>query len=423
MRISTSTIYASGIATMQQQTSNLMQTQQQLSSGRRMLSPADDPVAAAQALQVSQSQSINTQYGTNVGTANTSLTLEGSTLGSITTLLQSVRNITVQAGNPTLSQGDLATLANTLRGNYQDLLGLANTTDGSGQYLFSGYQGGIRPFSASATGGVSYSGDQGQRLIQVSPSRQIAVSDAGSDVFMAIPTGNGSFATQAAAANSGSGLIDAGSVTNPAAWNAAGGGVDLTVRFALINGNTTYDIVDNATGNSLLTGQPAAATGPYPDSYTSGSNIVLSQAGPPAFDYGAQVSVSGAPANGDSFTIKTSTKQDVFKTISDLANLLQSAPGGAALANGLVSAQRNLDGALQNISTVQASTGTRLNELTAAQTTVNNQDLQYSQTLSKLQDVDYAKAASDLAQEQVNLQAAQKSFVQVAGLSLFNYIQ
>lgn len=419
MRISTNTIYESGIATMQQQTSQLMHTQQQLSSGLRILSPADDPVAAAQALQVSQSQSVNAQYGTNIGTANTSLTLEESTLGSITTLLQSVRNVTVQAGDPTLGQSDLATLASTLRGNYQDLLGLANTTDGAGQYVFSGYQGGVRPFSPLASGDVQYSGDQGQRLIQVSPSRQIAVSDAGSDVFQSIPTGNGSFATQAATTNSGSGVIDAGTVTDPAAWNAAGSPSSLTVKFAVSGGVTTYDIVDNA-GNSLLTGA-AAAAGPYPGTYTSGGSIDLSQAGPPAVDYGA-VSVSGAPADGDSFTITPSKNQSVFQTISDLATLLQSSPGGTALANGLASAQQNLDNALQNITTVQASTGMRLNELDSAQTSVNNQDLQYSQTLSTLQNVDYAKAASDLAQEQVNLQAAQKSFVQVSGLSLFNYI-
>lgn len=420
MRISTSTIYDSGVATMQQQTQRLQQTQQQLSTGLRILTPADDPVAAAQALQVSQSQAINTQYGTNNGTASDSLTLEESTLGSITTLLQSVQTLAINAGDATLNQSDRAILANAVRGSYQNLLGLANTSDGSGQHLFSGYRGGIRPFSESAPGTVVYNGDQGQRLIQVGASQQVAVSDAGSEVFQRIPTGNGSFATQAAAGNSGSGVIDGSAVLDPAKWNATGNSKDYTVKFSVSGGSTTYDIVDNTTGKSMLTGIASTATGPYPDAYSSGSNINLSQVGPPAFDLGAQVSISGTPSDGDSFTIKTAN-QDVFATLSKLANLLQTA-SGAALTNGLAAAQLDLGNALQNISTVRASTGVRMNELAAAQNAGSNLDLQYSQTLSRLQSVDYAQAASDLSQEQLHLQAAQKSFAQVAGLSLFSYL-
>ena len=420
MRISTSTIYATAVDSMQTQTGRMLQTQQQISTGRRILTPADDPVAAAQALGVSQSQSINAQYGTNNGSASDSISLEESTLGSLTTLLQNVRAITVQAGDAALSQSDRASLAQALRGSYQDLLGLANTTDTSGQYLFSGYQGGIRPFSETAPGAVLYNGDQGQRLIQVGPSRQIAVSDSGADVFQRIPNGNGSFAAQAAATNSGSGVIDAGSVTDPAKWNAAGK-VDLTVKFSVSGGATTYDIIDNASGKSLLTGNAPGAA-PYPRSYASGSNIDLSQVGPPAFDYGAQVSVSGAPADGDSFTVKSSTSQDVFATVSGLADLLQSSSSGAALTNGLAAAQQNIDNALQNITGMRASAGSRLKELDTLKSVGDDRALQYTQTLSRLQDVDYAAAASDLAQEQLNLQAAQKSFAQVSGLSLFNYL-
>lgn len=420
MRISTSTIYESGIRAMQQQTEKLMQVQQQISSGRRILTPADDPVAAARVLEVSQSQSINAQYGTNNGSASDSLTLEESTLGSITTLLQNVRDISVNAGDPTLNQSDRASLATALRGSYQDLLGLANSTDAGGQYLFSGYQGGTRPFSESAPGVVAYNGDQGQRLIQVSSSRQIAVSDSGADVFQRIPNGNGSFATQAAG-NGGTGVIDSGTVLDPAKWNAAGNNKDYTVKFSVSGGVTSYDIIDNISGKSLLTGAAPGAA-PYPRTYTSGSNIDFSQAGPPAFDFGARLSIAGAPADGDSFTVKASTNQDVFKTIDDLANLLQTSSSNAALTNGLTALQRNLDNALENVSTVRSSTGSRMKELDLVKSVGDNRALQYSQTISSLQDVDYARAASELTQQQVNLEAAQKSFAKVSGLSLFNYL-
>ena len=423
MRISSSAIYDAGIRAMQQQTERLMQVQQQIASGRRIVTPADDPVAAARALEVSQSQAINTQFGTNAGSASDSLVLEESILGSVTGLLQNVRVIAINAGNPVLSANDRASLANELRGSYQELLGLANSTDGSGQYQFSGYQGGIRPFSESAAGTLVYGGDQGQRLIQVSPSRQIAVSDAGVDVFQRIPDGNGTFAALAVTGNGGSGLIDGGTTPDASKWNDPANSKDYTIKFSVTGGVTTYDIVDNKLpGNSLLTGAAPGAA-PYPRTHTSGSDIDFSQVGPPVFDFGARVSISGAPADGDSFTVKASTKQqDVFRTINDLIDLLQASPSGAALANGLAASQRNLDNAMENISTVRASTGARMRELDSVKNTGDDRALQYSQTLSALQDLDYAKASSELMQQQLNLEAAQKSFVKVAGLSLFNYL-
>jgi len=419
MRISSSTVYDAGVLTMQQQAEALMKTQQQVASGRRIVTPADDPVGAARVLELSQSKSINEQYGANNGTAGDSLSLEESVLGNITQLLQQARDVTVSAGDPVLGRSDRASLANELRSSYQQLLGLANSTDGSGQYLFSGYRGTTRAFSETSPGVVRYNGDQGQRLIQIGASRQIPVSDAGDEVFQRIATGNGSFMTAAGGTNAGTAVIDAGTVVDPAKWAASNG--DFTIKFAVSGGATTYDIVDNANGDSLLTGNAAAAP-PYPRSYTSGSAIDFSQVGPPAFDFGTHVNISGTPSDGDTFTIKPSANQDVFKTLDDLANLLQNSNGGAALANGLSGAQRNLDNAIDKVLSVRSSAGSRLKELDAAKNAGDDQSLQYSQTLSRLQDIDYAQAVSQLTQLQTNLEAAQKSFLKITGLSLFSYL-
>ena len=196
-------------------------------------------------------------------------------------------------------------------------------------------------------------------------------------------------------------------------WNSA----DLSVKFSVVGGVTTYDLIANTlpAPTTLLAGQP----------YSSGSAIDLKQSAPPApvaFDFGAQLNVTGQPADGDSFSVKGSTHQDVFKTINNLVQLLQTSSGGAGLANGLIAAQTNIDNALDNVINVRTSAGSRLKELDAVQNAGEDRALQYSQTLSRLQDVDYAKAAAELAQQQVSLQAAQQSYVKVAGLSLFNYI-
>lgn len=419
MRISTSMLYDSGVSGMQRQTQQLLQTQQQLASGRKLLTPSDDPVAAARALQVSQAQALNQQYQSNAGSATDGLGQEQNALSSLTQLLQNVKTDAVSAGNGALSPADRANLAQDLQQQYQQLLALANSTDGAGQYLFSGYQGGTQPFTAAAPGSVTYNGDQGQRTIQVAPAEQVAVSDSGATVFLNIPTGNGSFVGQAAAGNTGSGVIGSGSVPDPIKWNAPGNSKDLTIKFAVDSSTspptTTYDVVDNSTGQSLLTGSPAAASGPYPGQYTSGSAIQLGATG-------AEVQIQGQPANGDSFTIKPSQSQDLFTTLSNLAALLQGPSTGAALSNGLEAAQQNVDNALNTVLGVQASVGARLKQVAAAQSAATSAGLQYSQTLSNLQDLNYAAAASSYQQDLTNLQAAQKSFAQVMGLSLFSYL-
>ncbi len=182
MRISTSTIYQQGAARISDVQTNLVKTQQQLSTGRRILTPADDPVAAARALDVTQSQSVNAQYATNRQAAVSSLTAVDNTLASVTSVLQDAKTLTVNAGNGSLSNSDRSSLATQLSSDLDQLLGLANTTDGIGNYLFSGYQTGTQPFVKTATG-AQYNGDQGQRQVQVDSSRQMAVSDSGQAIF------------------------------------------------------------------------------------------------------------------------------------------------------------------------------------------------------------------------------------------------
>ena len=137
MRISTSMMYDQGILSMQQQSSDLLKVQQQMSTGRRVLTPADDPIAAAQTLMVSQSQAANDQYIRNAVSATSALQMQDSTLASVVNVLQDAHDTIISAGNSKLSPSNLTSIATALQANYDQLLGLANTMDGTGQYLFS----------------------------------------------------------------------------------------------------------------------------------------------------------------------------------------------------------------------------------------------------------------------------------------------
>lgn len=182
MRISSSTLYDRGVASMQQSTFDLVKSQLQIAAGRRILSPADDPVGSARVLEMTQSQTLNLQYDVNINSAASSLGMEDSILGSVAELLVTVRTEAILAEDSSLSTQARTNIATGLSGRFQELMGLANSTDGNGQYLFSGYKN-VTPFTGSSPGPVTYNGDQGQRLVQVSPSRQMAVSDSGADVF------------------------------------------------------------------------------------------------------------------------------------------------------------------------------------------------------------------------------------------------
>jgi flagellar hook-associated protein 3 FlgL len=434
IRIASTTIFEQGVFNLQKGQAELFRTQDQIATGRRVRTPADDPVSAARSLEIEQSKAVSEQYIRNSDSAQSVLGQSENAIASVTGLLQDARTLAVNAGDAALSANELRSIAAELRGRYQELIGLANSTDGNGLYLFSGYQGSTRPFVESAPGVVAYLGDQGARLIQISPSRQVPISDAGSDVFQAIKNGNGTFVTAAPTTNTGTGMVGPGSVTDPALWNGATNPRDFSIVFhvdSTVNPPvTTYDIVDNVNNVSLSTGA-APALGPYLRTYTDGMSIPLRRQVPPdtnpvAFDFGAEVTVSGSPVTGDRFTLQASTNEDVFATLYNLITALETAQrtpaGNARLANDLNTALNNLDRGIDNMLRVRAAIGTRLRETDETQSSQRDVVVQYEGTLSELRDLDYAKAISDLARQQLTYEAAQKSFARVQGLSLFAYI-
>jgi len=195
MRISSSTIYDVGVTSLNDQLAKLVKTQQQIASGRRILSPEDDPSGAALALEEEKALGVTNQYVDNIARARNALSLEETVLANAGSILQNARQFVVSAGNPTLNAENLAALAVELRSQYDQLLSTANSTDGQGGYIFSGYKTATKPFTQTTGAGV-FAGDQGQTKLQINASRQLAISDSGQAVFNP-GTSNGSdiFAT------------------------------------------------------------------------------------------------------------------------------------------------------------------------------------------------------------------------------------
>ncbi|MDN4057346.1 flagellar hook-associated protein FlgL [Massilia sp. YIM B02769] len=404
MRISTKTIYENATSQLNSLQSQMARTQNQLATNKRVLTAADDPIASARALEVTQSQSLNTQYGTNRANANSSLSLVESAISNGADLVMDVQTLVVQAGNGTLSKSDRLQIATEIEGRMQDLLGIANTADGSGGYLFSGYKGTTMPF-VQTDSGANYQGDQGQRKLQVGSSRSIAISDSGSSIFENNRTGNGSYQTKMVDGNTGSAVAGSGSVSDATKLT----GHNYTLEFKVDGDKTTYTVTDNSTSpkTAVLSDEP----------YVAGKQI--------AFD-GTSFTITGAPANGDKFEVKPSEKESIFTTMTNLVNALRDSGEDsgslATLANKLSTASEGLKSSLDNMLTVRASVGSRMKELDYLEDQGSDLGIQYKGTLSKLQDLDIVKAISDYATQQTTLEAAQKSFKTMSGLSLFNYI-
>ena len=249
MRISTGQIQLSGLNRMMEQQAQLLRTQQQLSTQKRILNPADDPAASAKIVGLDQTLKVTEQFQVNINFSRTRLELEEGVVAGINDTLDRVRELAVQGNNSTLTNANRLALAAEVEQNLSEILGLANSRDAGGEYLFSGYQGHTQPFTATASGPYTYNGDDGQRSVQIGSNRQLAVTDSGTSAFREIRNGNGTFTTLDNQSNTGSGIIDPGSVYDP----------------TLIDGDT-YNI-------SFLAATTATGNVSYSDDLTTADNL------------------------------------------------------------------------------------------------------------------------------------------------------
>ena len=400
MRVSTSWIQQKSVGSMMNRQSDLSDLNTQLSTGKRINQPSDDPVGAARALDMSHLIADAAQYQCNITSANARLGLEEQSLANTGNVLGRVRTLLLQAANGSQTddtRGDIAAEMVQLR---QQLLGQANSKDGQGEYIFAGNRTGTQPFASQ--GSVSYMGDAGQRMVAAGPGLQVATGDPGSAVFADIPTGNGTFAISANAANTGSAVAGASSVSNPNANPSAWDGGSYSIVFTAAD---AYEVRDG-TGTVLDSGSYDA---------TRGGSITFR---------GAQVAFSGTPDAGDTFSLGASARQDVFTTLDNIINALRQPNGGsAAMQNSINTQFANLDQAIDNISRTRGMVGARMNALDQQRGLNDDLTLQYKSALSDVQDLNYYDAISQLGAQTTALQAAQQTFTKIQGSKLFDYLR
>lgn len=407
MRISSHQAQQTAINAMLEQQEKLSKVQEQVATGRRISKPSDDPVAAAKIVNLRDVLDTVQQYQDNINAGRARLELEEGVLQNVTDIMQRVRELAVMSNNDSQTDENRDFIAQEVSQLQEALLGLANSTDINGEYMFAGSKSKFTPFARNETNGFDYYGDDGQRQILIGPNRTIPTGDPGSRVFRNIKDGNGDFVVLDDPANRGSAVADPGSTVG----EYKGG------TYAIIFDTHTQPDNEQKTSYKVIDGQGNEVV-PAGTPYLEGSAIRFA---------GVQTKVEGQPADGDFLVIRPSMNQDVFTTIQRFIDTLRntqdsSAEANTALHNEINRTLEGMDSALGNILDVRADVGARLNALDGQKDINESQQLQIRKTLSEVEDLDYAAAVSDLNLKLTGLEASQKAYTRVQGISLFNHI-
>jgi flagellar hook-associated protein 3 FlgL len=396
MRISTYGAYQQGLSMMQQIQAALDRTQRQISSGQRILTPSDDPIAAARALELRETLGRLEQFDRNGNIARNRLSDEEVALGSVNDVLQRVRELALQANNATQSDETRSLIAIEMRQQLDQLVQLANQQDGNGRYLFSGNLDDTTPITRNGAN-FMYNGDQGTRMIEIGENRLIADGNSGAEVFFRIRNGNGIFTTTAAATNTGAVVSGSGSLIDPTQYDQDSYALTFTDPL-------NYEVRDSS-GTVVTAG-----------SYQSGSSVSFR---------GIEFSLDGPPQAGDSFAIEPSRCHDVFSTIRQLADAVDAPVNDSAMRaslNNMVNAGiLGIDQAIGKVLDVRTQVGSRLSAIDSQGDSNGAFALTVQSTLGELEDLDYAEALSRLSLQMTTLEAAQQTFIRTQQLSLFNF--
>jgi flagellar hook-associated protein 3 FlgL len=398
MRISTSLLHQQGLQGLLQRQQGLARTQQEMISGNKLITAADDPAAFATAQRIDHAVASLEQFERSSGLVEHRLRLQEQALDDVGDVLIRARELAIQANSGALADPDREAVAAEVRSLREALIDIGNREDGSGRRLFAGTRDAVAPF-VDAGGAVGYAGDDGHNRVDIGPDVSVADTDPGSDVFMRVRTGDGEIRGMAGAANTGSGVLQSSAVTDYATW----GGASLTVEFTAPD---AYQVTD-AAGTVVATG-----------SYVPGDGIAAG---------GVQLQLTGDPAAGDTFTVQRAPTRDVFATLDRLADALEmptaSAADRARRDNVLGASIADLGTAQEHMLSIRAGTGTRLATLDTTADARSAEEVSLASTLSNLRDVDYAEAATQLSLHMTALEAAQRTMVRVQGLSLFDALR
>ena len=395
MRTGSANTYDTALQQLFQRQSDLAAQQEKLTSGKRVNRASDDPQAAAQAeramVKISRVETDQRTLEVQRG----AIASAESTLGEATSVVQSIRDLLINAGNAGNSPVDRGIIARQMADLRDQLFALANRGDSNGVPLFGGLGSTSAPF-ADLPAGVQYQAVAGQRA---STATALPGAMNGQAIWMDVKSGNGSFEVGLNPANTGAAWTDAGTVTSPGALT----GNNYRVTFNVVAGVTTYDVVNSTTSTTLASAQP----------YQDGTPI--------QFD-GQSLVVHGQPASGDSVTVAPSTRTNIFKVLDSAISGADNQAGGNLMAQTVALQLKQIDTGLDRLQAARSQAGVWLNRADSITSAQETRGIALEDDKSRAVNLDMVKGISDFKLLETGYQAALQSYAQIQRLSLFNYI-
>jgi len=411
-RLSTGQLFTRALNPMLDVQKAVSKTQEQIATQKRVLTPADDPIASTRILQLNQELAGLDKYNNSLSTLKSRLEREEVALGSVSNLIQRAQELVATAGNGAISATERGYIATEMQSVIDAMAQEMNARDANGEFLFAGYQGKTQPFVKGPDGRYQYNGDQGQRFIQAGPVTSIAANDSGYKVFMDVPG-----ATPSAVARAGEGnqaqppaTISKPFITDQEQFS------NFYPESVTIEFRPNNEVVPpgmNYTVKQISDGRVLSENVPF----VPGRGINIK---------GAQVNIEGRPAVGDTFTLESTARKGLLEGledfVADLGRFSDSAADRVKLASSIENTIGNLGNAQEKLLNTRAAVGSRLNQVDAAKASNADFELVVRTTLSELSDLDYAEAISQLTQQTFVLEAAQATFTKITRLSLFNML-
>ena len=191
MKISTSLYFDQSVQQMSTVQGDLAATQEQLSTGKKIVKPSDSPDQASMVTRFNTELARQTNYQSTLTQVETRLKSEETAMTSAGDVLSTIKTLALQAANGTLAPADRQAIGLQLGSLRDQLLSLANTQDSNGNYLFSGTRVGQPAFGKDASGKTVYQGDQGRMQVPVGDNRRMNLNMVGSDAFTSVVRDDG----------------------------------------------------------------------------------------------------------------------------------------------------------------------------------------------------------------------------------------
>lgn len=386
--------YQSVANDMNRQQVKVAENQQQLASGKRLLTAGDDPVSSIYVQNFDQQNTQIEQSLKSITLARNRLDNEETAITEVENLLDEAKRKSMLMVNGSLSGDDRIAHKQDMQGLFDSFMNLVNTQDESGNYIFAGTQYSQQPFFRDNNGHVSYVGDSYQRSAKVAPAVEVPMNDAGDKLFMEIANPYGDYQPDYQLQEGSMLLLSQATNSNDADQSA------YRVEFSTSPAGTSYQLYQNG---AVVSSAP----------FDPGKGI----------EWGTlKVDIEGEIENGDVIDLSRQDKVNVFDAFRRSIELSDRSVSDASASAELHQVAAELSEGFKHINRARSEIGTRLQTLDRQEDMHQDFKIVMKQARGTLEDLDYASAVIELNENMMALQASQQAFAKTKDLNLFNYI-